>query len=55
MGSYEPQLGVFQEQARSLNEHLLNSYTPLQLIAITSLVTAFGIGFYQFLYGHDEG
>ncbi len=55
LDSYEPQLSVLQEQAHSLNEQLLNSFTPLQLIAITSLATAFGIGFYRFLFGHDEG
>jgi hypothetical protein len=34
---------------------LLNSFTPLQLVAITSLVTAVSIGFYRFLFGQDEG
>jgi hypothetical protein len=53
--NYQPQFNVLQEKARSVNEKLLNSFTPLQLIAITSLVTVLGIGFYQFLFGHDEG
>ena len=31
------------------------SYSPLQLIVITALVTASGISIYRFLFTHDEG
>ncbi|CAF3397585.1 unnamed protein product [Rotaria sp. Silwood1] len=53
--NYEPQLSVLYEKTQSLNEELLKSYTPLQLIAIASLATACSIGLYQFLFGRDEG
>ncbi|CAF0916017.1 unnamed protein product [Rotaria sp. Silwood1] len=52
--NYEPQLSVLYEKTQSLNEELLKSYTPLQLIAIASLATACSIGLYQFLFGRDE-
>jgi len=52
---YQPQLNVLYEKTSSLNEHLLNSFTPLQIIAITSLVTALIIGFHRFLFDRDEG
>ena len=55
LSSYEPQLSFVQQKARSLNVHLSDSFTPLQLVAMTSLATAVSIGVYQFLYGHDEG
>jgi len=54
LNNYEPQLIFLQEKSRSLNEQLLQSFTPLQLIAITSLVTAVSIGVYRFLFSHDE-
>ncbi|CAF2799877.1 unnamed protein product [Rotaria sp. Silwood2] len=52
--NYEPQLSLLHEKTQLLNERLLNSFTPLELIAIASIVTACGIGFYRFLFGHDE-
>jgi hypothetical protein len=53
--NYAPQLSILQERTRSLNEHLSDSYTPLQLVAITSVVTAVSIGVYRFLFSQDEG
>jgi hypothetical protein len=50
-----PQLSFLQQKARSLNGQLTDSFTPLQLVAMTSVVTAVSIGVYQFVYGHDEG
>jgi len=54
LNNYEPQFGVIQAKARLLNEHLSSSYTPLQLVAITTVTTACGIAFYRFLFGHDD-
>ena len=52
--NYEPQVSFLGAKAQSINEHLTKSYTPLQLIAITSIATAIGIGVYQFVFGDDE-
>jgi hypothetical protein len=45
----------FREKSRLLNEQLSNSFSPLQLIAITALVTAVTLNIYRFLFSHDEG
>jgi hypothetical protein len=44
----------FREKFHLLNEQLSNSFSPLQLITITALVTTFGLGIYRFLFAHDE-
>ena len=38
-----------------MNEHLDETYSPFQLIALTALVIALGFSVYQFLFNHDEG
>ncbi|CAF4706274.1 unnamed protein product, partial [Rotaria socialis] len=51
---YEPQLNFFREKTRLFNEHLIDSFSPLQLITITFLVTTICLSVYQFLFEHDE-
>ncbi|CAF5122599.1 unnamed protein product, partial [Rotaria magnacalcarata] len=42
------------EKTNSLNRALTDSYSPLQLVAIASVLTACGISIYQFLFNNDE-
>ncbi|CAM2725398.1 unnamed protein product [Rotaria socialis] len=51
---YEPQLNFFREKTRLFNEHLIDSFSPLQLITITFLVTTICLSVYQFLFEHDD-
>ncbi|CAF1117488.1 unnamed protein product [Rotaria sp. Silwood1] len=51
---FEPQTNFLREKTRLLNQQLINSLSPLQLIAITALVTTCGLSIYQFLFSHDE-
>ena len=45
-----PQAKIFE----LWNEQLSKSYSPLQLITVTALVTTCGFSIYRFLFDHDE-
>jgi hypothetical protein len=55
LGNFEPQLSVVQDKVHAFNQQLSNSYSPLQLVAMTAVATALGIGCYRFLFSQDEG
>ncbi|CAF1562285.1 unnamed protein product [Rotaria magnacalcarata] len=54
LSDFEPQLSYLYEKTNSLNRALTDSYSPLQLVAIASVLTACGISIYQFLFSNDE-
>lgn len=49
-----PVFKYLQNQAELFNQKLTQSWTPLQLIMITYLMTTCGYSLYQFLFNHDE-
>lgn len=55
LGDFQSPIDFLQEKTRLLNEYLSRSYSPLQLIAISTLVTLFGVSVHQFLCEDDEG
>ncbi|CAF4461264.1 unnamed protein product [Rotaria sp. Silwood2] len=52
---FEPQANFLREKSTLVNQQLINSLSPLQLIAITAIATTCGLSIYQFLFSHDEG
>ncbi|CAF3222300.1 unnamed protein product [Rotaria sp. Silwood2] len=51
---FEPQANFLREKSTLVNQQLINSLSPLQLIAITAIATTCGLSIYQFLFSHDE-
>ncbi|CAF0955507.1 unnamed protein product [Adineta ricciae] len=54
LDKFDPQLHFLQEKARSLNQQLSSTYSPLQLVTTTALVTTCVIGVYRFIFIHEE-
>lgn len=52
---FQPQIDFLKEKIRLLNEQLNHTFSPLQLITMTALVTTFSFSIYRFLFAHDEG
>ncbi|CAF1236111.1 unnamed protein product, partial [Didymodactylos carnosus] len=54
---YEPHIHPIQihinEHSKSINE-ALNSYSPLQLIIFTAIITSIVLWFYNFIFNNDE-